>query len=566
MNPLSVVIPSLGRAPAERAAASVLASATSAGVDTEVIVVWQSAAEPSLPDGVRVVHAHEVSVSYARNRGAEEASSELVAFLDDDEVADERWVGRLPAALDGVDAVFGPIDPLDADGRPHCLLDHGAERVYEGYAPPWTVGSGGNMAFRREALLAIGGFDLRLGTGTIGLSGEETETIWRLLVAGRRIRWDPDLVVYHPTKTDEQIRASRYPYGFGSGRLLRQARRPRLVANYAHAVAHAHWRALRTRDRRAWDESFVFARGLADGMLRRREWRAPDLDGEPVPGAVRSAIAGRSLEPLAVPWSSRPHYIWRGEDAVLHAYVWPSEAQLQGPGSREAIRALPGVQRVPAVLAHARSADALWVLEERVFGSTARAGDAAGWWDAAASWIVGYAVHDGPPHGQTGEWRTDSEDWARGAPSELREDIGAALSRIEERPSGAAHGDLQTKNLILGPAGPTALDWEFCTPEAIRGLDLLLLAVTNAGIEPDADVVVGLAQGRNPAWGDVLGPFAALGLEGPVLHDTLLVLLAKWAANERRRHAALGTLPQAPSYERMLRRAAPFLASHARSA
>jgi hypothetical protein len=56
------------------------------------------------------------------------------------------------------------------------------------------------MAFRREVLAATGAFDFRLGRGSVGLSAEE-------------------------------ILASRYPYGFGTGRVLRRARSPRLIAN-----------------------------------------------------------------------------------------------------------------------------------------------------------------------------------------------------------------------------------------------------------------------------------------------------------------------------------------------
>lgn len=344
---VSVVVPSVGQAELRRAVTSVIASGALCGIDTQVIVVWQGPGEPDVPDGVDVIVTHPVSLAYARNRGTARATAPLVGFVDDDEVVDEGWVNALAEALADADAAFGPIDPLDDDGRPHCLTDHGEARIVASGTKPWLVGSGGCMAFRREALLALDGFDLRFGAGAVFLSGEETDLIWRLQTAGRRIRWAPAMITYHPSKTDAEILASRYPYGFGSGRVLRRSRSPRLVAGYLRAAARANVVALRDQDPVARQDASAFARGLVDGLLRRRTWMAPDLARQELPEAVKAALPAGPVASRPVVWAEHPHYSWTVGDAVLHAHI-----------------GVPAPAAPAGLRAEGRSRDAHWTLEE----------------------------------------------------------------------------------------------------------------------------------------------------------------------------------------------------------
>src|SRR5437879_777458 len=85
---------------------------------------------------------------------------------------------------------------------------------------PATAGSGANMAFRREAFDAVGGFDREFGPGARFRAAEDHELFWRVLRAGWVGRYTPDAVVVH-----EQWRgfgaffAASFGYGFGSGAL-----------------------------------------------------------------------------------------------------------------------------------------------------------------------------------------------------------------------------------------------------------------------------------------------------------------------------------------------------------
>lgn len=267
---LSVVVCSIGTARLAETVDSVLASASDAAVDVEVIVVWQgSGAPPSLPEGVTVLEVVPAGLSHARNRGLAVATASVVAFVDDDELVDPGWVGALLAWIgEGSAAAFGPVEPLDDRGLPYCHLPPGEPRVFSGrFVPPWTVGTGGNMAFDRAALVDLGGFDVRLGVGAEGRSAEESDVIVRLLRGGARIAWLPKLGVYHPSKDEREHLASRYPYGFGMGRVVRKHRLPGIGGRYLFAALQSYAVGARTRDRRRRREAVATLRGFLAGAL-----------------------------------------------------------------------------------------------------------------------------------------------------------------------------------------------------------------------------------------------------------------------------------------------------------
>jgi GT2 family glycosyltransferase len=88
---------------------------------------------------------------------------------------------------------------------------------FQGKAMPWYVGSGNNFAVRREWLECIGGNDERLGPGSPGQGGVDMDLFYRLLRAGARIRYDPELLVYHARTSKEGRISRRIPYGYGMG-------------------------------------------------------------------------------------------------------------------------------------------------------------------------------------------------------------------------------------------------------------------------------------------------------------------------------------------------------------
>ncbi len=159
--------------------------------------------------GVTIVESTaQPGLAGARNTGVSLATSDIVAFLDDDAEAAPDWLERLISFYDDPDvlAVGGRVDPVWESGRPK----HFGEEL------DWIVGCshrgmprmatevrnliGANMSFRRDVLQLVGGFNPDLGRQTVKPLGcEETEICIRSTLAspGARIVYDPAAVVRH---------------------------------------------------------------------------------------------------------------------------------------------------------------------------------------------------------------------------------------------------------------------------------------------------------------------------------------------------------------------------------
>jgi GT2 family glycosyltransferase len=166
----------------------------------EVIVVDDGSTDASASIareyGLSVISTENRGLSSARNTGARAAAGEFVAYLDDDAAPDPHWLHHVVDAFlrDDVVAVGGPNVAVPGDGvvadavaispgnPSHVLLDdREAEHI-----------PGCNASFRRDALLAIGGFDPRFH-----VAGDDVDVCWRLQDAGGRIGFTAAAVVLH---------------------------------------------------------------------------------------------------------------------------------------------------------------------------------------------------------------------------------------------------------------------------------------------------------------------------------------------------------------------------------
>lgn len=157
-----------------------------------------------------ILLSKSVGVSGARNAGIRVARGDVVAFIDDDAVADRRWIENLLGTYREYDAVAvgGKVLPVWLCQRPDYL----PEELY------WLVGTthdgfadekvaevrnafGPNMSFKREVFEKVGVFNESLGfagKGTSYIQAEEPEFALRMKqTLGKGVIYNPDAIVYH---------------------------------------------------------------------------------------------------------------------------------------------------------------------------------------------------------------------------------------------------------------------------------------------------------------------------------------------------------------------------------
>ena len=230
------------------------------------------------------IHHEGRGLGAAQNIAITSARTSIIAVTDDDCEPDSTWVAKIEQSFappNAIDAVTGRVLPLgpETPGTYAVSSRTSTGRIeFHGKAMPWYVGSGNNFAVRREWLDRIGGNDERLGPGAPGQGGVDMDLFYRLLRAGARIRYEPELLVYHARTSKAGRISRRIPYGYGMGACctlwLRQN------DPYALLVL-ASWFFLRTSR-------------LLEGLLRR-QWLRVYEEGLVLFGTLKGLVHGMKL-------------------------------------------------------------------------------------------------------------------------------------------------------------------------------------------------------------------------------------------------------------------------------
>lgn len=165
----------------------------------EIIVVNNASTDktPEIATGfseVRVVTESKKGITRARQRGIQESSGDIIAFIDADTRMPEGWLQKIQKEFSTnpkLVSLSGPYDYYDLSGfsrfsaRFYWLCIAVPVYYFVGY-----MLLGGNFAVKKSALLKIGGFD----TG-IEFYGEDTDLARRLSRIGK-VKWRNNFFIW----------------------------------------------------------------------------------------------------------------------------------------------------------------------------------------------------------------------------------------------------------------------------------------------------------------------------------------------------------------------------------
>ena len=239
---VSVVVPTIYKEP-EMQKATVQAILDLDYPDFEIIVVDNRPGDkgPSIDlpgdSRVRLVHQPIRGVSAARNLGLQVAKNEIIAFTDDDAAVERNWlraIGECFVMNPEVEVISGLTLPSSFSTEAQLWFEEfyggfnksyrfellslkhtlGTDKLFP-YAPG-RFGAGANMAFRRQSLLRLGGFQLALGTGTPARGGEDLAVFMKHILQGGTLAFEPAALVRHRHRRTEKEFLSQV-IGYGTG-------------------------------------------------------------------------------------------------------------------------------------------------------------------------------------------------------------------------------------------------------------------------------------------------------------------------------------------------------------
>ncbi|SFR35197.1 glycosyltransferase family 2 protein [Litoreibacter janthinus] len=327
-------------------------------------------------DRLKAVNCLEANISKARNIGISQSAGDIVAFIDDDAIAEPTWLERLISPLidtrvaatggyvrgrNGISLQWG-AEEIDRDGVSHPII------VDAEAAPDRAIKTQGtNCAFRRNVLIELGGFD-----ENFHFYLDEADVNFRIGQSGRATAIVPEAEVQH---------------GFARSSLRGADRRPRSLfeigasqAYYVskHAGSEASLESFKKKQWRRLEEALV--QGLLEPRDVRRLWSeleagmATGQDRLPVPPKkwLEPSPFKRFVSETAV---GAHRYLSGRRMTQRHIFALAAELSRSGTACTAIILSSTG-------LFHRRwfHVDGFWVQSGGVFGKSSRSDSIWAWY------------------------------------------------------------------------------------------------------------------------------------------------------------------------------------------
>lgn len=285
--PFTAMVPTVGR---EGMLADALASIAACDPQpAELVVIDQSergaadAAVAGLDIAARVLTMPRRGISAALNAALREAAHDRVLVTHDDCRVAPDWAGVAAGLMDEDPAALwtGRVLPDAEPGHDPSLvpstIDDPEPATYTG-VPRVDVLYPANMAVDRTAVLELGGFDERFTT-----AAEDNDLCLRWLMAGRTVRYEPRLTVWHRDwRSPEDLRALYRRYQLAQGALLAKHLRLGHPAGRRLALDTLVWSVRGTAHRwahgRPVDETTASLTHIPLGLARSWRTMAPIRD------------------------------------------------------------------------------------------------------------------------------------------------------------------------------------------------------------------------------------------------------------------------------------------------
>ena len=174
---------------------------------------------------VQYVREELPGLDFARNKAIDVTKTDILAFLDDDAIADKDWIHNYLLAFeknDLIGACTGRVEPLSIDTESQKLFEANggfsrglvpitlppptSNRLYGLPAPniAWAVsiGNGCSMAIRLNVIHKTGLFDEALDLGAPLPGGGDLDMFWRILSSGYLLQYVPEAIAWHEHRTE----------------------------------------------------------------------------------------------------------------------------------------------------------------------------------------------------------------------------------------------------------------------------------------------------------------------------------------------------------------------------